>query len=573
MQATTVQASVPLSRLIRGQNPRTFFDDKEMEELTESVRSQGILQAILVRPKGDQFEIVAGERRYRAAVAAFGPDYEIPAMIKDMSDEEADAAALVENIARANMSPTEEAAAAAKLVGRLSGDRDEAARLLGWSRATLDKRLALMNCSESVRSALNQRMISLGHAELLAALARDTQDKLLPVIIKEKKAISELKATIEQASSKLDAAIFDKKDCAECPHNSSIQTSMFAESVTGGSCTNPQCYRDKTEKALTSIADGLKDEYPVIRILRVGDNETRVKLEAAGAQGVGEEQAKACQSCSDFGAAVSALPQAMGKVFKGQCFNTACNTKKVAARIKADQEAAAALKAAQQAKPTDQGAAATTVSGSSASGASAVTGEAADKAKEPESKKAVSVNESQGIKTYREKTWRTAMAKEISLAPDLSIQYLIALCINGNAGKIDSSKLSAIFKKLSGVSVGIANLGEAAKHVAETTPEVRTNMVTLLAATAMEQIDVNYLRQLAKHHQLDLTKHWALNKEFLDLLTKSEIEYLATELGLDAAYGAGFKKLFAEKKQDLIDKLLKVNGFNYSAKIPKVLMY
>lgn len=572
MQATTVQATVPLSRLIRGQNPRTFFDDKEMEELTESVRSQGILQAILVRPKGDQFEIVAGERRYRAAVAAFGPEYEIPAMIKDMTDEEADAAALVENIARANMSPTEEAAAAAKLVGRLSGDRDEASRLLGWSRATLDKRLALMNCSESVRTALNQRIISLGHAELLAALARDTQDKLLPVIIKEKKAISELKATIEQAASKLDAAIFDKKDCAECPHNSSIQTSMFAESVTGGSCTNPHCYRDKTEKTLTSIADGLKEEYPVIRILRVGDNETRVKLEAAGDQGVGEEQAKACQSCADYGAAVSALPQALGKVFKGQCFNTACNTKKVAARIKADQEAAAALKAAQQAKPAGPGAQATASTGTSGSGAGAA-GETADKAKETESKKAVSVNESQGVKTYREKTWRTAMAKEISLAPELSIQYLIALCINGNAGKIDSTKLSAIFKKLTGVSVGIANLGEAAKNVAETTPEVRTNMVTLLAATAMEQIDVNYLRQLAKHHQLDLTKHWALNKEFLDLLTKSEIEYLATELGLHAAYGAGFKKLFAEKKQDLIDKLLNVKGFNYSAKIPKVLMY
>ncbi len=110
--------------------------------------------------------------------------------------------------------------------------------MLGWSRSTLDKRLALMNCSEAVLDALNTRALQLGHAELLATLAKDKQDKLLPVIIAERKSIAELKKTIEAAACSLAIAIFDKADCAACQHNSSLQTEMFGEAIATGNCTN-----------------------------------------------------------------------------------------------------------------------------------------------------------------------------------------------------------------------------------------------------------------------------------------------------------------------------------------------
>ena len=192
-----MQSTIPLSRIIKGKNPRTEFNENDMESLLASVKAQGILQPILVRPHGNDYELVAGERRYRAALMAFGQDYEIPALIREMTDAEASEAALVENIQRSNMSPTEEAVAASEIVGRLNGDRDEAALCLGWSRTTLDKRLALMNCSTTVRTALNKREILLGHAELLAALAQTSQDKILPIIISEKKSVAELKNIIE----------------------------------------------------------------------------------------------------------------------------------------------------------------------------------------------------------------------------------------------------------------------------------------------------------------------------------------------------------------------------------------
>ncbi len=330
-------SAIALRKIRTGRNPRTYFDPTEMAEITESIRANGVYQPILVRPiEGDEFEfdLVAGERRYRGALDAHGPDWVIPALVKEMTDEEADRAALIENAQRANMSPSEEAVAASKIVGHCKGDREEAARLLGWSRSTLDKRLALMNCSPAVQAALNERKIQLGHAELLATLAKDKQDKLLPVIISEKKAVSELKKTIEAAACSLEAAIFDKADCVTCQHNSSLQTEMFGEAIDTGNCTNKPCYAEKTDRKLDGMAYGLKEEYPIVRIIRLGDNHTRIQLKVEGPTGVGEEQAKACHACQNFGAAVSGLPDSMGKVYSGQCFDTACNQTKVAAGLR-----------------------------------------------------------------------------------------------------------------------------------------------------------------------------------------------------------------------------------------------
>lgn len=562
--STATQANLFLCQILPGRNPRTFFDKEEMELLTASIFLKGVLQPILVRPSKTtegSFQLVAGERRFRAALSAFGEEYQIPVMIKEMTDAEADAAAVIENTVRSDMSATEEAAAAAKEVGRAKGDREEAARVLSWPLAKLNKRLALMNCSNSVRTALNERVISLGHAELLASLTKDTQDKFLPVIVNEKKTVAELKGTIEQAATKLSVAIFDKEECNGCPHNSTLQSSMFEESIADGSCTNPTCYKEKTESTLNNIASGLKDDYPVIRIIRIGENSTLVKVAIEGDKGVGLAQAEACRACSDFGAAVSALPQSMGVVYKNQCFNPVCNANKIAARIVADKKAATPVAV----KSTEKNVAANSVSPQKNSV------DKSDIAKA--NAKTTSVSEGERIKEYRVKVWRNAMKKEIASSPEKSRQYLIAICLSGSARNIDSSALSKAFSTLAGNQPSPLGLGQNAKYVEESSPAILEKMMTLLAASAMEQIEVNQLQQLAKHHQLDLTKYWALDSTFLDLMTKSEIEFLATEIGLDKAYGDKFKKLFSEKKPDLIKKLLSIDGVDYSAVIPAVLAY
>ncbi|CAG2159740.1 PRTRC system ParB family protein [Cupriavidus numazuensis] len=552
-------SAVALRKIRTGRNPRTYFDSVEMAEITESIRAGGVYQPILIRPIEDEefeFELIAGERRFRGAQDAHGVDWEIPVLVKEMTDEEADRAALIENAQRANMSPSEEAAAASKIVGHCKGDRDEAARLLGWSRSTLDKRLALMNCSPDVQVALNERKIQLGHAELLATLAKPTQDKLLPVIISEKKAVSELKKTIEAAACSLERAIFDKTDCAACTYNSSLQTEMFGEAIATGNCTNRTCYTEKTEKKLEGIAYGLRDEYQVVRIVRPGDNHTRVQLVVEGPTGVGEEQAKACHGCGNFGAAVSGLPDSLGRVFGGQCFDTACNQKKVAARLKAERDAkVGASKPSASVKPGS------TDKGQKAAGAT--------------EKPVTSISESERVKAYRTGIWRLALRREVARDPLVANSYLVAISLTGLAREIKADAMGRVFEKVMIDKASSSDLAKNLSLVADLPDDRRQNLTLGLTVAAIEGLDVSHLVALCKFHKLDLRQHWNLqkSKDFLDMLTKSEMKVLADELGIRKAMGDKFAKLFNQSKAEVVEALLKVEGFDYTGKVPKVLCF
>lgn len=556
---------VKLKQIVQGNNPRTYFDEKEMAELTESVRTHGVMQAISVRILGDDtFQIIAGERRYRAAMAAYGVDFDMPVLKFDCTEAQAAVLAHIENTQRADMSATEEAVSAAQILAYVQGDRAEAARQLSWSMSKLESRLALMNCSELVRKALDERKIKLGHAELLAALAKEGQDKLLAPVIDRGLSVSDLKAVIEKAAHKLSAAKFDKKDCAGCQHNSSVQGTMFAEAITDGGCTNATCYKAKTEEHLEQVKDSLKDEYPVIKIVRVGDNFAQVKIRADGKTGVGEEQAAACRGCSNFGAAVSALPEHMANVFKDQCFDPVCNQAKVAANIKAQQQALADAQAAS----------APAAGGAAAKGSSKGAATGADKAKGTGNQAQVkaTVSEGEKVKAYRENLWRTAMKRELSKSYEVSVPYLVALAITGNIRHVSQDFMKQVFEKIGDEKCAKDLLG-----VTQQTHQLdsdRMEMATkMIAVSAMLNLPVSELQSLAKHVKLDLTKHWKMDADFLNLFTKSEIQVIAESVGLDKAYGDGFKKLFNEKKEPLIQALLGVANFDFSAKIPPVIMY
>jgi PRTRC genetic system ParB family protein len=554
------QPTVSLSSIVSIYNPRSYFDPVKMAELAASIRAQGLAQPVVVRTVGDgTYALIAGARRCRAAREVYGEDFDMPVMFRDDLDEVgARILALAENTQRDDMAPSEEAIAAAAAVGLCKGDREEAIRLVGWDRAKFESRLALMNCSTAVLEALNTRTIKLGHGELLAALGKDKQDVLLPVIISENKTVAELKKVIENASCALASAIFDKSDCATCPHNSSLQTEMFGEAIGTGNCTNRACFNDKTEKQLEAVATGLREEYPVVRIVRVGDNNTRVQLSVDGPSGVGEEQAKACHACQNYGVAVSGLPDSMGKVYRGQCFDTVCNMKKVGDRLKAEKAAqvAADPKTSSTGKGTSSSKAAGDKSGKAA-------GESA----------ATSVAESERVKTYRVALWRKALRRDIDRNHDLARQYLIGIVLSGHARQINDSTYKSIFERLTEETVPPSSLGKTIDLVQKTSPEVQSNLMLAMLYAAVDGIDVTYLKELCKHHKLDLGKHWKLDKAFLELITKSEMMVLADELGLRAALGDEFKKVFAKSKSEVIDALLAVKDFDYAGKVPKVLKF
>src|SRR5438552_1925986 len=336
-----MQETASLSRIRPGKNPREFFDEAEMKELAESIRSYGVLQPILVRPAGaaGEYVIIAGERRYRAAKAVFGGDYEIPIVVKDFNDGDAEAAALIENVHRAQMSSAEEAKAAKRLLYRNRNDREETARQLGWSPEKLDSRLALTACSDTVLKALTERKILVGHAELLAGVPPATQDIVLKGILDHNVAVPVLKAQLGKFARKLADAIFDTHQCSGCPHNSAMQAGLFGESLGEGYCQHPTHFDEVTTQVIEAKAARLKDEYQVVKIVRKEDAFQPLHLTAEGDLGVGAEQYESCKGCQSFGCSVSNLPGSYGEVTGSLCFDATCNSKKVAARRKAEREA------------------------------------------------------------------------------------------------------------------------------------------------------------------------------------------------------------------------------------------
>jgi ParB family transcriptional regulator, chromosome partitioning protein len=576
MQAAVAQATpmLPLSVISAGNNPRTYFDPQEMEELTASVKAQGILQPILVRPVGEGFQIVAGERRFRAATAAGLP--EVPVSIREMTDDEAEAAALIENVQRANMSPSEEAEAAARVLGTCRNDRDEAARLLGWSREVLDKRLALNNLSEKARIALNERKIKLGHAELLAAASRDVQDKALDAILTNNITVEACKEMLSKIARNMASAIFAKDDCAGCQHNSDNQAVLFGESVGRGSCTNGSCYDAKTEGELVKRRDALVDGYPKVEIVRPGQQYTVIKLKVDGQKGVGEEQAKACRACANFGAVVSATPDKLGQTFKDLCFDTVCNGKKAAEFAKAVEEAAKAdaLAAATTEAAPEAPAATATKDGKSkpaAAGAKAATKTPAKSA--PKTK--VTIQESTRLKEYRVAEWRRISKSELVKQPERNLVVLISLAVSSNISNVSSMKMSDGLKKLSGSDAisSFHDIGMALTLADKLDEKGKKTMFLGLAATAMDGITEKNLCSVLTYLQVDMTAHWSLNDKFFDLLTKAEIEVMAEEVGLKTALGDKFSKVMSGKKDEIIKALMKVDGFKYEGCVPKCMFF
>ncbi|MCA8002811.1 MULTISPECIES: PRTRC system ParB family protein [Burkholderia cepacia complex] len=554
------QPTLPLRRIKRAHNPRKYFDPVKMMDLRASVREHKIIEPVVVRAIDDpdfDAELIIGGRRCVAAEAELGLDYDMPIVYRNVGDVEARTLALVENIQRDDLAPSEEAIDAAELVGMHKGDRDEAARVLGWSRQKLDSRLALMNCSMSVLEALNTRTINLGHAELLAAISKENQDKVLPVIVAEKRSVADVRKLVESVACALSTAIFDKEACTSCPHNSSTQSALFGESIATGNCTNRACFSEKTEKQLEATAESLREEYPVVRIVRAGDNHTRVQLAVDGPNGVGEAQAKACHGCQNYGVAVSGLPDSIGKTFRGQCFDTVCNMRKVADRITAEKAAAKALTSDAKGSPASSKAAGKTATSSDASAPAAVT----------------VVAESDRVKQYREALWRKALRREVVKDAGLARQYLIAIVLAGYARQIKEEAFRSVFEKVTDEKAPAADFGKALLLSASANDEQRATLMTGMLVAAIEGLDVTYLRQLCKHHNLDLTRHWKLDKAFLELVTKAEMMVIADELGLRAAMGDNFKKVFSKSKADVITALLAVEGFTYEGKLLKVLKF
>ncbi len=207
-----------LTDMVAGQyQPRTHMDEGALYELAESIKAQGIMQPILVRRLGDganagKYEIIAGERRFRAAKLA-GLD-SVPVLVRDVPDQAAAAMALIENMQREDLNPLEEAHGLQRLIKEFGLTHETAAQAVGRSRSAASNLLRLLNLAEPVQTMLMAGDLDMGHARALLSLERGTQITAANQIAGKKMSVREAESLVKKlgAEFELTASAKPKKE-------------------------------------------------------------------------------------------------------------------------------------------------------------------------------------------------------------------------------------------------------------------------------------------------------------------------------------------------------------------------
>ena len=189
---------VPINEVVRSRyQPRQQFPQESLEELAASIRAQGLMQPIVVRNRAQGgYELVAGERRWRAAQIAGLTS--IPAVVKTVSDEQASAMALIENIQREDLNPLEEAAALQRLKEEFELTQQQVADAVGKSRVAVTNLLRLLNLTPAARELLLQGAIEMGHARALLSLDSTAQERVAHQVAERQLSVRQTESLVRQ---------------------------------------------------------------------------------------------------------------------------------------------------------------------------------------------------------------------------------------------------------------------------------------------------------------------------------------------------------------------------------------
>lgn len=274
-----------------GYNPRKNFDEASLAELAESIRQQGVLQPVGLRPMEDnRFEIVFGERRYRAAQIA-GLE-EIPAVVMDISDETAEEMAVTENLQRKDVTPIEEANAYQKLIESGRHDVQSLVVQFGKNESYIRTRLKFVSLIPEIAQLLEQDEITISVASEICRYGEDIQKDVYETHLKDGvrynswrglKA-SEVAKNIEQNyTTDLERYSFDKTLCLSCPHNTNNMM-LFCEGGCGN-CANRTCLAEMNASHLTENAVQFVEQYPTVSLCHQEYNYNETVVERLTAMG------------------------------------------------------------------------------------------------------------------------------------------------------------------------------------------------------------------------------------------------------------------------------------------------
>ncbi|GAC1357883.1 MAG: hypothetical protein NVSMB34_12590 [Variovorax sp.] len=383
---------------------------------------------------------------------------------------------------------------------------------------------------------------------------------MLSAIVAHKVPVAVLKAQLGQFARRLADAIFDTAPCGGCPHNSARQAGLFSESLGEGYCQHPTHFDELTLQAVEAKSTALKEEYPVIRIVKITDGFTPLAVTAHGDLGVGEAQYASCQGCQSYGCAVSAMPGSLGEITRSLCFDAGCNSQKVAAWRKAQREAN---------HESEPSVAVAQGKGGARKSAKPVSVPAQRKAAPKPSNQTP-----QRVVEHRIAQWRRWAANALMTQPERNHRVLIALALAGRGSDLRSEQFGKVADRLAGAASRFqSDLGGHLRRAHAIETDQLGKLVHAVAASAAFGVDVRNLELLLNYLEVDETRCFQLDKTFLDLFTMSELESLSGELGLKRAMGQGFKTARAGKKAEFIAALLAVKGFEYRGTVPQVMRY
>ena len=234
--------------------PRKQFDEDALMELSESIKQYGVLHPLLVSDKKDYYEIIAGERRWRAAKLAGLT--EIPVIVKEFSEQELVEISLIENIQREDLNPVEEAMAYKRLIDEFHLKQDEIAERVGKSRTAVTNAMRLLKLSEKVQQMLIDEMITAGHARAIRSITdKEKQESIAMKVFDEKLSVRETEALVKRMLEPPKTAKKSKFSSAEDAIYESLEEKM--KSIMG---TRVQIHRKKNDKGKIEIEYYSKDE-------------------------------------------------------------------------------------------------------------------------------------------------------------------------------------------------------------------------------------------------------------------------------------------------------------------------
>jgi ParB family chromosome partitioning protein len=282
--------------VISKSNPRKYFNEEKIKELADSIKEKGVINPILVRPAGKKYELVCGERRLKASKACKAKD--IPAFIKELSEEEALELQVIENLQRDDLNPIEEAQGFKALIDKCKYTQETLAKKIGKSQGFIAARIALLDIREDFQKDIVKGTLTPGHLKYLMTLVGC--DRILDGVRKDMKSyeqisVKEFDSVIRSVLGRrvrlMSDAEFNKKECTDCDFNRKMKT----WNGTANGCYKSECFNKKQRAALKAQKERIKDAVKKGKI--VEDSMMKHAVDLNGHNPVRIFDLKGCKGC------------------------------------------------------------------------------------------------------------------------------------------------------------------------------------------------------------------------------------------------------------------------------------